>query len=149
MAVTITPYNHTRKLFANGEVDLTTLRLMLLNNHSFDATDDDVSGDGIDNDEVDGSGWDTGGEAIGSAAVTVVNTSEAMLDGDDISVQASGGAIGPADGAVIIADDFTSPTPVARPLFYIDFGEEQTAGEGTPFIVTWHANGIARWTAPA
>lgn len=146
--VTISFYNHTRKLFVNNEVDLTTLRVMLLNGHTFDATDDEVVADGIDADEVSGFGWDVGGEAVGSAAITVVNTNEAKLDGNDISVTATGGAIGPSDGAVLIADDFTNPTPVARPLFYIDFGVSETAGDTTAFKITWNASGIAQWLEP-
>jgi len=144
MAVTMSFYNHTRKLFANNEVNLSTLRVMLLDGHTQDPTDTAVVADLIDDDEVSGSGWDAGGEAIGSAAVTVTDTNEAKLDGNDVVVEATGGSIGPATGAVIIADDFAG-TPVARPLLYIDFDGSQTAGEGTDFAIRWHADGIHTW----
>lgn len=144
MAVTVSLYNHTPKLFANGEVTLASLKLMLLNDSAtFDATDvyaTDVSSSGTY--EVSGNGWDAGGEAISGAAVTTVTTNDAKLDADDMSVNASGGDIGPAYKAVII-DGSYSP---ALALVWIDFGEAQTAGSGTPFAVTWNASGIISWT---
>lgn len=145
MAVTTSPYNHTLKLFLNQEVDVDALKVMLLDGTAaFDATHtsvNQVSNTGAY--EVDGNGWDTGGEALASEAVTVVSTSGAMLDAADLEVTATGGAIGPADAALIL--DATNATP----LFFIDFGESKTADEGTPFKVTFNANGLARvtWTA--
>jgi hypothetical protein len=63
------------------------------------------------------------------------------LDGDDISITASGGDIGPAAALVVV--DATS----SKPLFHYLFPSSQTAGDGTPFNVTWNASGIATWTA--
>lgn len=148
MAVTISLYNHTRKLFANNEVDLSTLKLMLRNDTTVFNAAHEVPGD-LAGAEVSGGGWSEGGEAIASAAVTVVNTNEAMLDGDNISVQATGAAIGPAHKAVIVAADFTDPTPVVNLLAFVDFDGAQEAGEGTPFNVNFHENGIARWLQPS
>lgn len=139
---TATLYNHAAKLFANGEVNLADLKLMLLNNHSFSAAHTNISS--IEADEVSGAGWDAGGEAIANAAVTTVNTDEAKLDADDVSVTATGGNIGPADGAVIYQDSVGEEYP----LVYIDFEGEQTAGEGTPFNVNWNAAGIISWPVP-
>lgn len=137
-------YNHTRKLFANGEVDVTALKFQLRNAttvfNGAHATTSNLAGA-----EVHGSGWAEGGEAIANAAITVTDTNQATLDGDDISETATGGDIGPAAGGVII-DDSTSPATL---LFFVDFDGEQTAGEGTPFNVAWHANGIARWLTPS
>lgn len=136
MAVTISLYNHTAKLFANGDVSLAGLKFMLTNNYTFAATETALTNATAA--EVDGNGWDTGGEAIANAAVTTVTTNDAKLDGDDISVTATGGAIGPADGGVIHDGTY--------PLAYVDFGEEKTADTGTPFMVTWNASGILGWT---
>jgi len=143
MAVTVTAYNHTRKLFANSQINLSLLKVMLLNNHTFDAADTNISA--IETEEASGNGWDTGGEALASAAITVVSTSQAMLDAADLSVTATGGSIGPADGAVIYQDDSGNEFP----LLYIDFDGEHTAGSGTDFKITWHANGIHRWRVAA
>jgi len=152
MAVTITFYNHTRKLFANGEVNLANLKLMLLDlgltspAAVFDATDTTI--DALSANEVDGGGWTTGGEALASAAVTVVNTNEAKLDAADISVTATGVAIGPATHGVIYDDDQSSPA-VKNLLFFVDFDGAKTADVGADFDVTFDANGIHLWSAPA
>jgi hypothetical protein len=146
MAVTISFYNHTRKLFTNGEVDLSSLKFMLRNDttvfNAAHAVVADLAGA-----EVSGNGWTAGGEAIGSAAVTTVETNGAMLDGADISVEASGSAITASRG-VIVANDFASPLAL-NVLFFVDFDETKSADAGTPFNVTWNANGIARWLQPA
>ena len=139
---TISFYNHTRKLFANNEVTLANLKLMLVNNYTFDATETNMSGV-ASAEMVWGNGWDSEGEPIPSAAITVVNTNEAMLDATDISVTATGGNIGPASGAIIYETG-----GAGIPLFYIDFQGSETAGVGTPFNVNWNASGIARWLVP-
>ena len=141
MAVTASLYNHTPKLFANKDVDLAALKLMLLDNDAtFDATDTDLSG--ISGDEVSGNGWDAGGEALTGVAVTVANTNDAKLDANDLSVTATGGSISAYKG--VIYDDTGN-----YPLIFLDFGGVQTAGEGAPFIVTWNAAGIVTWTNAA
>jgi len=146
MAVTISRYNHTPKLFLNKELTLSTLRVMLLDDNAvFDASDtalsDVLAGDAT---EVSGNGWTAGGETIASVAVTTVDTDGAMIDGNDISVTASGGSIGPASAAVIYDDSMTLPADA--PLWYIDFGGAETAGVGTDFKISFNANGIARIT---
>lgn len=149
MAITISRYNHTAKKIMNSEIALNDLYFMLLSDSaSFDATDtsiDDVAGADTPPraNEVSGNGWTTGGEAIGSAAITTVSTSGAMLDGEDISVEASGDSIGPAHAGVIY--EKTS----GDVLWYVDFDGAQEAGVGTDFKITFHANGIFRVTNPA
>lgn len=139
---TISFYNHTRKLFANSEVSLVDLKVMLLDSDAaFDATDTAI-GD-VSADEVDGNGWTSGGEAIANAAVTVAETNEAKLDGDDIAATATGGSIGPSRYAVIY------DSGSGNLLWWIDFGGEREAGETTQMKFIWPAAGIARWTEPA
>ena len=70
----------------------------------------------------------------------VWNTNDAKLDANDVSVAAVGGAIGPADAAVVYAKSLN------KPLIYIDFGEIKSADAGTDFKITWHADGIITWT---
>lgn len=143
MAVSITLYNHTPKLFANGEVSLADLKFMLLDdNAAFDAADvdiDDVAGSGHPF-EVAGFGWDVGGELIENAAVTTVTTNDAKLDADDVEVTATGGAIGPASFGVIYDSDS------GKVLAFVNFDGEKEAGEGTDFKVIFHASGIVAWT---
>lgn len=139
---TISEYNQTRKLFANGEVSLGDLKVMLRNASTVFNAAHTVIGD-LAGAEVSGNGWAAGGEAIANAAVTITDTNGATLDGDNISVVATGGTIGPAPGAVVI-DASTN-----RLLFFLDFEGSQEAGDGTPFNVNWHVDGIHRWQAAA
>ena len=141
MAITTTLYNHTTKLFANGEVSLADLKVMLLDNDLaalFDATDTDMTG--LTGAEVSGFGWTSGGKAIASAAITTTSTNDAKLDGDDISVTATGGQIGPAK-ALVIYDDNSN-----KPLGFVDFGQDEAAGDTTDFKISWNAAGILTWT---
>lgn len=143
MAVTISLYNHTPKLFANQEVTLASLKLMLLSDTATftaaNTTVNQVSDTGAN--EVSGSGWDSGGEPVGSAAVTITTTNDATLDAADVSVTATGGAIGPAFKALLLEG--------TKPLAFIDFDGSQEAGEGTDFKVVWNASGIITWTNAA
>lgn len=145
MAVTLSRYNHTTDLFLGQEIDLTGLKVMLLNDApTFDATHTTMAEvEGSPSAEVSGNGWDAGGEALAGAAVTVVSTSGAMLDATDLEVTATGGDIGPADRACIYDANHSPPVP----LWNIDFGADETAGVGTPFRIVWNANGIARVTS--
>ena len=139
MAVTASLYNHTAKLFANGDVDLAACKVMLLNaSGTFTASHTAISS--ISANEVSVNGWDVGGELLASVAVTVTTTNDATLDAADLSITASGGAIGPAENAVIYDDTGNYP------LVHISFGEAKTADSGTPFAITFNASGIITWT---
>lgn len=145
MAVTISRYNHTAKLVMNKELNYATLKVMLLNaSASFTASNTtlaQVTNSGAY--QVSGNGWTAGGLTIANAAVTVVATSGAMIDGDDVSATATGGNIGPAFAAVIYDDSHGSDAP----LWFIDFDGSQEAGDGTDFKVAFHSSGIARVTS--
>lgn len=128
-------YNHTRNLIQSGAVDLDALRVMLVSTqYSFSASATNMAG--ITAEEISGNGWPAGGPLIANVTSTVTDTNASALDGDNISVTATGGDIGPAAGLVVW--DATND----RPLFYYEFPEPQTAGAGTDFNVTWHADGI-------
>lgn len=142
MAVTASAYNHTLKLFLNREVNFTGVKLELLNNTaSFVATD--TTKTAVDNagaKEVSGNGWAVGGPTLNNVTVTTVTTNDAKLTADDVAVTPSGGSIGPARFGLIY-DSVTS-----KPLALIDFGADQTAGDGTSFRVAWPAGGILSLT---
>lgn len=137
-------YNHTRKLLDNKEVTLNNLKVVLTSGYTFDATQTltTTATVGLLAFEVSGNGWTAGGEVIANVAVTTVATNGSMIDGDDISKTATGGAIGPADGYAVI--DGTGDFPLA----YTSFAEK-TADDGTPFNVNFDADGIFRSLAPA
>lgn len=141
---TINLYNHTAKLFANKQVTLTTLKVQLLNDSAtFTASHTALTS--VNNSgayEVDGNGWTTGGETLSGVAVTTVTTNDAKLDADDVSVTASGGAVGPAYKAVIYDDTDANDAPLA----FIDFETSKQADSGTPFNINWDSNGIFTWS---
>ena len=148
MAVTVNLYNSATKRLVNKEVTYTTLKLMLLDNTaSFTAANstlDSVAGalSGTRPKEVYGNGWTQGGMTLANVAVTTVTTNDAMLDADDVTVTATGGAIGPAYAAVLYDDTDSNKGPLA----YIDFGQAQTAGQDTDFKVVWNASGLISFT---
>ena len=138
----VSEYNHTRRLFANGDVDVGELRVMLLSGHTFSAAHTNISA--IQGDQVSGNGWASGGVALANAAITTVNGDQARLAADNINVTADGGQIGPATAYVIYQDVSGSEFP----LFHCQFDESKTADDGTPFRITWHPDGIHVWRAP-
>ncbi len=142
MAVTMSLYDHTVKLMVNKEVTLTTLKVKLLDNTAtFSAAQTTVASvDGSGAKEVSGNGWAAGGPTLANVAVTQVTTNDAMLDADDVSVNASGGSIGPAYAALVY--DSTSN----KPLIYIDFGQSQSAGATTDFKIVWDATGLIKFS---
>jgi hypothetical protein len=114
------------------------MKVILVNGYTFTASETALTA--VNAAAVSGNGWTAGGEAIANAAITITTTDDATLDGDDISVTATGGDIGPADALVVV--DGTNN----KPLFHYAFASAQTAGDGTPFNVTWNASGIATWS---
>lgn len=144
MAVTIQLYNHTPKLFGNAEINLSGMKVMLLNNSAtFTAANTSVSS--VSSNQVSGNGWTAGGITLAGVTVAVSTTNDATLDANDIVVTATGGAIGPAFKAVIYDDAHASDLLVA----FIDFGGSQEAGVGTDFRINWNASGIITWTNAA
>lgn len=145
MATTITPYNHTSRLFFSGKmpVDSSEFRLVLLDSDaSFTAGHESLAevlddGEGGTH-EVSGNGWSSGGEVLSGVTVKTVSTNGAMFDASDVSVTAMGDIT--AYAAVLYGvHDSTN-----YPLFYIDFGEAKTATSGNPFNVIWDVAGVWR-----
>ncbi len=135
MAVTTSPYNQTMKKLLNAEYTLSDLWVMLLNaSGTFTATHtsiDSVAGAASPHraNEIYGNGWSEGGMNLASVAVTTVETNKAKIAGNTITVNATGGQIGPADNAVVY--EKTSGDVVC----HIAFGESWRAGESTDFKV--------------
>jgi len=144
MAVTVSRYNHTLKLWFNNELNLANLKIMLLDSGAaaFDATDTDMTAyTGASPDpEVFGNGWTEGGETLANVTVAVIDTNDANLDADDVAVTATGGDIGPARYAVIY--DVTGDYP----LWHYDFGQDETAGQDTDFRFVFNSDGIFKTT---
>lgn len=143
MAVTIALYNHTTLRFVTGaNATGDAYKLELLNNSAV-FTASDTTKSQVDNAgayEISGNGWDVAGEIVTGVTMTSVTTNDAKFDADDLSVIATGGAIGPAYKALLYnaTDDAT--------VAFIDFGAAKTADAGMPFEVSWNASGIIMFT---
>lgn len=101
-------------------------------NHSYSATNTTLSQ--VSTNEVSGSGY-----AQDTLTVTWTESSGTVtFDSDDPTFTASGGALAASDG--VLYDD--TPSSPADPLALdIDFDGEQSAGDGTDFIVAVNASG--------
>ena len=141
MAITISLYNHTAKLFADGSNAAgDTYKVALYTAATFDATNTTLAG--VSKTEVAGSfGYTTGGQALAGLAVTTVTTNDAKFDANDLTWTASGGAI-TASYAILYNDTDANDPPVA----FIDFGASESAGDGTDFKIIWNASGIFTFT---
>lgn len=141
MAVTISIYNHTSRLFANGANDLTDdLKVMLCTAATFDPANATLAA--IAQTEVAaGNGYTTGGVTLSNVTVNTENTNGARLDADDASWAVTGGALAASFAILYNATDTNSP-----PLAFIDFDGSQSASPGTDFKIVWSNTGIFNWT---
>lgn len=143
MAVTVNRYNHTAKKFLNKEVDLTTMKAMLLTAAAVAAftashtTVDQAAGAASPTraGEVFGNGWTESGELLTGVAVSIRSTNGAALSTDDLSKTATGGNIGPAYGVLLLDDTGDEP------LWLVDFGQAEEAGEETEMLLVFDPTG--------
>jgi hypothetical protein len=127
-------YNHSARKFLAQNVNLATLKVMLLDpTAAFVATNTtlvEVAG-AANAKQISGNGWAVGGQLFANVAVTTTTTDDATLAGDDIRVRAVGGNIGPASAFVLYDDTDVNDAP----LFYVQFSEPVYAGVGTDFLI--------------
>lgn len=137
MTVTASLYNHTANKVQSGVfVAGSTYKLMLLDASGTFAAADTVVGN-VSANEVSGNGWAAGGETLAGVSIDLVTTNDSVFDADNVSVTASGGAIGPAENAVIVCTTDTSSL-----VAHIAFGQAESAGDDTDFKINWAAGGI-------
>ena len=138
---TISLYNHTAKLFADGSNAVAdTYKVMLCTAATFSAANTTLAG--VTKTEVaSGNGYTTGGATLANVTVTTVTTNDAVFDADDATWTASGGSITASYGILYNDTDANDP-----PLAFIDFGGSQSAGDTTQFKVVWNASGIVSFT---
>lgn len=96
------------------------------------------------NEVVDATNWVSGGRALASKTFTTPSTGVAMFDGADL---AGGGNVTLSNvyGCLVYDDALTAGTVADQGVCYNYFGGANSVVAGT-FTVTWHANGIARFT---
>jgi hypothetical protein len=143
VAVTVSLYNHTAKLFADGSFAAgDTYKVTLYSAFSFDATDTTKAlAESGSTQLATANGYTQDSKTLTGVAVTTVTTNDAKFDADDVTWTASGGSIA-AIGALVYNDTDTNDPPVA----YIDFGGTETASAGADLQLIWNASGIFAWT---
>lgn len=142
MAVTLSFYDQFMEYVGDGGIDLDTdtFKIELYNStHTFTQANNDRA-DISTNALATGNGYTNPGKNLTS--VTWVSAAAVQTwDAADNTWTASGGSIGPARHAVIYSD--TSTVPAADLLMCnIDFGVDETAGDGTDFKITFNASGL-------
>ena len=144
MAVTALVYGGFLQSLANKEIDLDsdTLKIMLCTsaytpNQDTHRYKSSVTG------EVTGTGYTSGGNTLGSVAVTyTAGTNTLTLDAADTSWSNS-----TITARYAVIYDSTPATDATRPLIaYIDFGAD-VSSSGAAFNITFDAAGIVTLTA--
>lgn len=141
MPVSISLYNHTAKLFAEGSNAASDVfKVRLMSAATFNATHTTLaqtSGTEVAN----GNGYTSGGATLSGVTVTTTTTNDATFDANDVTWSASGGSI-TAVAAILYNDTDTNDPPLA----FINFDATETAGDGTDFKLVWNASGIFSFT---
>ena len=126
---TLEIYTQFMTNLATAQINLSadTLKLILVNGYSFDATDQQYS-EVLASEIADGNGYTIGGEAMtGSTFGYSEAESRYEWDVDDVTVTATGGDIGPCTGAIIYSDSSVDDKLIG----YIDFEGTKSASDGT------------------
>jgi hypothetical protein len=144
MAVTALVYGGFLQSLANKEVDLDsdTLKIMLCTS-SYTPNQDTHRYKSSVTGEVSGTGYTSGGNTLGSVAVTyTAGTNTLTLDAADTSWANS-----TITARYAVIYDSTPATDATRPLIaYIDFGAD-VSSSGAAFNITFDAAGIVTLTA--
>lgn len=141
MAVTVSVYNHTTRLFAEGSInEADSFKVMLCTSAAFNASDTTLAS--ISKTEVSADGYTAGGGALTNVVVSTVAPNDAKFDADDVTWTAGATTDIAASYGILYADSITGDPP----LVFIDFGEEEAAGPTTQFKIIWNADGIVLFT---
>lgn len=139
MPVSISLYNHTAKLFADGSnAAADTYKVKLFASATFNATHTTETAAG-GTEVANGNGYTTGGATLSGVTVTTTTTNDATFDANDVTWSASGGSISATCARIYNSTDST-------PLAFINFDATETAGDGTDFKLVWNASGIFSFT---
>lgn len=146
MAVSVSFYNRFKEFSMDGTMDMDdttagTFTTELVNtNYTFSAAHSARS-EWSSNALSSGNGYTSPGQDMTS--VTWVKSGSTLTwDAADMSWTASGGSIGPAKHGIVYDDTTTTATEIDSPIIDVNFGQEETAGSGTDFKITWAGTGI-------
>lgn len=137
MAVTVSYFNKFLESVGRGEINLAmdTFRLILVDGYTFDGTDEELTDIGAV-EIADGNGYTTGGTNLTGVSF-VFTVDRSRWDANDVAFLAAGGSIGPTSGAIIFDE-----TAGDKLVCYMNFGQDESAGDETEFKITFNADGI-------
>ena len=126
--------NHANS--ATGAFKVTFHASAMTKNNNFSAVSQLTS-------EISAANYVIGGVGLANITFTIAASGTATWDADDVIVTASGTPISAAFAVVHYASG--RATAADAPLmFWIDFGQTETAGTGTTFQIQWAADGIVQ-----
>lgn len=140
MAVTANVYPWFIKRIGNKEIDLDTdVFKIILGNSSmtYNAAHDDLA-DITANQLATANGYTSGGATLGSVTWSL-SSPDNFWDAANPTWTASGGSIS-ADTAAIYDDTHANDALAV----HIDFGGNQSAGDGTQLVINFNASGIMK-----
>lgn len=141
MPASVSVYNHTARLFAEGNCEETdTYKLLLATAATFNAANTTLGGITYTEALVQG-GYVATGKALTGVSVDTSSTNGAKFSALDVAWAATGASITASYG--ILYNDTQTGDP---PLLFIDFGGSKVAEAGTDFLVVWDAGGIFSWS---
>ena len=137
MAATVTLYNFTRARFLSGlNAQGDTYKVNLYSALPANATATTKAAAESGATQIDtGNGYTQDTKVLTGVTTTIISTTNAKFDADDVSWTASGGSI--AAAFALVYND-TDSAPVLR----IDFDGTVTAANGIPLVITWNSGGI-------
>lgn len=144
MTVTVSLYNHTVNRFVNGlNAAGDTYRINLYSAFTFNAAaTTKAAAESGATQLATANGYTQNDKPLSGVVVELVTTNDARFDASDVYWIASGGNIGPARYALVYNDTDTDDPPVLA----LDFGANQTAGNGTVFKIVWATSGLVTFT---
>lgn len=150
MAVTTTIYQNYAKYAASSadgiaqinhaDASAGTFKLLLLVSASVVVTHSVMSQ--VTADEIGIQNYASGGVNLANVTFTVATSGTATFDADDIIVTASGADLSAQAAVIFKAIGSSDRSPV---MIHIDFGQTETAGDGTTFQIQWNAGGIVQF----
>jgi hypothetical protein len=141
MTVTVSLYDHTSLRFvsgANGSTDV--YKLILCTEATFDAANTTLDSI-VYTETAAGNGYVTGGQELTGVSFLAATTNDAKFTADTVSWSATGGTITASYAILFNETDSNNP-----PILFIDFGNSETALDGTDLRVLWSESGIVTFT---
>jgi hypothetical protein len=144
-AVTILFYDSMKEFMGDGTIDLDdagagVFKAELVDTNYTYAATHSKRADWSANALSTANGYTSPGQNLTSVVWSGAST--VTWDATDMSWTAASGSIGPAKHCIVYDDTTTTTTQTDSPLVDVNFGQEETAGDGTDFKVVWNGSGI-------